>query len=62
MADRRPWDPLRRNQDMLDDFAPDLVVAFLDKTYDSSRGTKDMCERAAKAGVPIHIITTGGRP
>lgn len=57
-----PLAGIRRNQTMLDDFEPDLVVAFLDKTYDSSRGTKDMCERAAKAGVHIHVITTGGRP
>lgn len=50
---------LRRNQDMLDDFKPSLVLAFFDKPYSESRGTKDMCERAIHAGVPHHRIFTG---
>lgn len=52
----------RRNQDMLDDFKPGLVIAFVDKPLASSRGTNDMVERAAKAGVETHIITSEGRP
>ena len=37
-----------RNQQMLDEFAPDLVVAF-----PGGRGTADMIRRAEKAGVKI---------
>ena len=37
-----------RNQRMLDDFKPDLVLAF-----PGGRGTADMVARAEKAGVPV---------
>lgn len=37
-----------RNQQMLDEFKPDAVVAF-----PGGRGTQDMCRKAAKAGVEI---------
>lgn len=37
-----------RNQQMLDEFAPDLVVAF-----PGGRGTADMVRRARKAGVLV---------
>jgi hypothetical protein len=41
-----------RNQQMLDEGKPDLVVAFPTK---NSRGTWDMVRRAEKAGVPVLI-------
>lgn len=44
-----------RNQQMLDEGKPDLVVAFPTK---NSRGTWDMVERARKAGVEVIIGTT----
>jgi len=37
-----------RNQQMLDDFGPQVVVAF-----PGGRGTDDMIRRAEKAGVPV---------
>lgn len=40
----------RRNQLMLDEFKPDLVLAFPGGT-----GTQDMCKRAAAAGVRVDI-------
>lgn len=42
-----------RNQQMLDEGKPDLVVAFL---APNSRGTKDMIQRAQKANIPVEII------
>jgi hypothetical protein len=41
-----------RNQQMLDEGKPDLVVAF-----PGGRGTDDMVRRAEKAGVPVKRIT-----
>jgi hypothetical protein len=43
--------PPLRNQRMLDEGKPDLVVAF-----PGGGGTKDMISRAIKAGVPIHEV------
>lgn len=40
-----------RNQKMLDDGKPDLVVAF-----PGGRGTADMVRRAKKAGVPVQEV------
>lgn len=45
-----------RNQKMLDDYNPDLVVAF-HNNIEKSRGTKDMIKRAKKAGIPVKLIT-----
>ncbi len=42
----------RRNQQMLDDGRPDLVVAF-----PGGRGTDDMIRRAHDAGVPVQSVT-----
>lgn len=42
-----------RNQRMIDEGKPDLVVALWDGR---SRGTRDMIERSVKAGVPVRII------
>lgn len=44
-----------RNQRMLDEGKPNLVVAF-----PGGRGTADMCARAEAAGVPVRRIA--GRP
>ena len=43
--------PPLRNQRILDEGQPDLVVAF-----PGGGGTKDMVRRAAKAGVAIHKV------
>jgi len=44
-----------RNQKMLDEGKPDLILAF-HNNIDSSRGTKDMVKRAKKIGVPVDVI------
>ena len=44
-----------RNQQMLDEGEPDLVLAFHDD-IEKSKGTKDMLRRAIKAGVPTMLI------
>jgi hypothetical protein len=45
-----------RNQQMLDEGKPDLVIAF-HGNIEASKGTKDMVRRARKAGVSVRIIT-----
>ena len=42
-----------RNQQMIDEGKPDLVVAF---PTPKSKGTWDMIRRAEKAGIPVKII------
>ena len=42
-----------RNQQMLDEGKPDIVLAFWDG---KSRGTADMIRRARKAKLPVEII------
>ena len=44
-----------RNQQMLDDGRPDRVLAFCDERL--TPGTKDMVDRARKAGVPTEVYT-----
>jgi YspA, cpYpsA-related SLOG family len=44
-----------RNQKMLTEGRPDLVVAFSDD-IEHSRGTKDMLVRAKKAGIPAILV------
>lgn len=41
-----------RNQEMLDEGKPDLVVYF-SEDIENSRGTKDMVRRAKKAGIEV---------
>lgn len=41
-----------RNQRMIDEGKPDLVIAFK-----GGRGTADMVSRAKKAGIPVREIT-----
>lgn len=43
-----------RNQQMLDEGKPDLVIAF-HRDFPNSRGTKDMVKRARRAGIPVEI-------
>jgi len=45
--------PVLRNQRMLDDHDPDLVLAVR-----GGRGTEDMIRRAHKAGVPVLRLET----
>lgn len=47
----------KRNQKMLEEAEPDLVLAFVDKPISKSRGTYDMVSRALAAGVTV-IVTT----
>ena len=43
-----------RNQQMLDEGKPDMVLAFHDNIL-SSKGTADMVRRAKQAGLPVEI-------
>lgn len=47
-----------RNQQMLDEGKPDLIVYFHDNIK-KSKGTKDMVSRAEKAGLPVLANPTG---
>lgn len=50
-----------RNQQMLDEGRPDIVVAFKDG-FDRSLargGTEDMVRRSKAAGVPVYVISHG---
>ena len=44
-----------RNQQMLEEGEPDLVVAFSEKPV--TRGTADMILRATNAGIPTRIVS-----
>jgi hypothetical protein len=46
----------RRNQRMLAEGQPDMVLAFVSKPLAESIGTADMVRRARAAGVPVHVI------
>ena len=45
-----------RNSLMLREGKPDVVLAFIDKPLEESRGTLDMVTKARKAGVPTYVI------
>jgi hypothetical protein len=47
-----------RNQQMLDEGKPDVVEAFHDHIR-SSKGIRDMVQRAEKAGIPVRIHKHG---
>lgn len=47
-----------RNQQMLDEGKPDLVIAFHHE-LGQSRGTRDMVRRALRAGLPVAYLTGG---
>ena len=44
----------RRNQQMLDEGKPDIVIAFPDPK--SSKGTQDMISKAERADLPLIIV------
>ena len=44
-----------RNQQMIDEGKPDLVIAF-HENLNESRGTKDMVERSRKVGIKVILI------
>lgn len=46
----------RRNQLMLDEGKPDIVLAFVDKPLVESKGTADMVRRARMAGVTTYVM------
>lgn len=48
-----------RNQRMLDEGKPDLILAFVDG-LDTSRGTADMVSRARLAGVEVRLFSHSG--
>jgi hypothetical protein len=50
-----------RNQRMLDEGKPEVVVAFTDDLA-TSRGTSDMVRRARAAGVPVYVMGRAGVP
>lgn len=45
-----------RNQQMLEDGEPDVVLAFVDKPLEESKGTADMVRRAMRANVPTYVL------
>lgn len=45
-----------RNQQMLDEGKPDIVVAITDKPLEESRGTADMVRRAQAAGIRTYHL------
>jgi hypothetical protein len=49
-----------RNQEMLDQETPNLVLAFHDDIV-SSKGTRDMVNRAVKLGIPIILHDSYGK-
>ena len=49
----------KRNQQMLDEGTPNLVLAFHDDIK-TSKGTKDMVKRALKAGVQVLHVQSNG--
>jgi hypothetical protein len=55
-----PTAGLRRNQEMLDIWSPDLCIAFTSKPLHQSRGTDHMVRLATAAHVPTHVISPGG--
>lgn len=48
-----------RNQQMLDEGSPDIVLAFHDD-LEHSRGTADMVRRARKAGLQVRHVSHAG--
>lgn len=45
-----------RNKQMLDEGKPDIVVAFLDRPEEDSKGTRNMIKQAEKAKLPVFVI------
>lgn len=49
-----------RNQQMLEEGEPDIVLAFVNKPLAESKGTRDMVQRSVKWGVPTFTIQQMG--
>lgn len=47
---------------MLDEGKPDLVLAFVDKPLDQSKGTAHMVRIATEAGVAVEVCHGTGTP
>jgi hypothetical protein len=47
-----------RNQQMIDEGRPSVVIAFHDDIQ-NSKGTKDMVERAKKRNIPVYVVSHG---
>jgi len=47
---------IRRNERMLNEGKPDLVVAFVDKPLHQSKGTANMVMLARRSLVPVSVI------
>jgi homoserine dehydrogenase len=45
-----------RNSEMLEEADPKVVFAFVDDDISTSKGTKDMCRKALKKGLPVYLI------
>jgi hypothetical protein len=45
-----------RNQQMLAEGRPEIVLAFVDKPLHESRGTNDMVTRATEARIPTYVV------
>jgi YspA, cpYpsA-related SLOG family len=45
-----------RNQQMLNEGQPDVVIAFIDKPLTESKGTHNMVRRARQAGIPTYVV------
>jgi hypothetical protein len=45
-----------RNQQMMDEGKPELVIAFIDKPLEDSRGTNNMVTKARAAGLPVYVV------
>lgn len=43
---------------MLDEYHPDIVLAFTDQPSRDSKDTKDMCDRAIATGVLVWVTWT----
>lgn len=50
--------PLKRNQRMLDEGKPKVVIAFSNEFdgHSGRGGTEDMCRRAVKAGLLVYLV------
>lgn len=46
-----------RNKQMLDEGRPDLAIGFIDKPLPLSKGSRNMCIQARKAGIDVLLYT-----
>ncbi|MFI0910507.1 SLOG family protein [Streptomyces abikoensis] len=55
---RRHWSEVERNQRMLQDEGPRLVIAFHDRFTPDEGSTAQLCQRALTAGIPVWLVPT----